>query len=203
MPDLKNAAKVGSNMNGCLIWAMTGFIVFLGMSIGSAYMVFMGLLVGGAMLGGKAVAGNKKESSNRSLTQYSNKSFNDEDRKESISQLRNQADRSQTAQAASSTKHMSSHLNQKPSRSPTQLNQKTMNDQPSNSDLIAQIERLSELKKKDYLSDEEYSAMKAKLISMLSSRAVNVASQAETSNPEAQTEIELREKTNFSVDDLI
>lgn len=200
MPNLKNAAEVGSNMNGCLIWALIGIFVFVGISVGSGYMVFMGLLVGGAMLGGKAMAGNKKDSSKQVSSMNSNESYSFDERKALISDLRSQSDKSASTQGGLASNYMKQDLDQS---LPSSVD-RSFNTPSAGVDLVAQLEKLAELKKKGYLSDEEYSTMKANVISQPTSSDKTMDSLINHLNPDAQnSRSESRRKSNFSADDLI
>ena len=204
MPDLKNAAEVGSSMNGCLIWGILGFVVFVGFSVGSPYIVFMGLLSGGAMLGGKALAGNKKDSSKQVSSISSNQSYSFDQPNTPISDLRSQSDRSAFSQSGLASDYMNRDLNQSlPSSIDRSVN--TPTSMPTAGlDLADQLEKLAELKKKGYLSDEEFSSMKSNVISQSASTDKTIDSLINHSNPDTQDSTgESRRKSNFSVDDLI
>lgn len=204
MPDLKNAAEVGSNMNGCFIWGILGFVVFIGFSVGSPYMVFMGLLSGGAMLGGKALAGNKKDSSKQVSSIRSNQSYSFDERNALISALRSQSDNEASSQSGLASNYMKRDLDQSLSSSVDSSVNAPSSMPTSDLDLVDQLEKLAELKKKGYLSDEEFSSMKSNVISQSTSTDKTIDSLINHSSPGTQDSTsKSRRKSNFSADDLI
>ncbi len=75
-----------------------------------------------------------------------------------------------------------------------------MSNQESTTEVISQIERLAELKKKDYLTEEEYAKMKSELLAKLSDAGEAISS---TEQYTASNDKDIDEKPIFSADDLI
>ena len=211
MPDLKRAAETGSNMNGCLIWALIGGLLFIGISIGSGYLIFMTLLTGGAMLGGKAMKGKQaKDSTNSRINQYpQNPSI--ESRKDLIKSLPTTSSNSRVLNSSKSDNLPASPNNSLPPhrRVPASSTQKSTNANPANKakerDLINQLERLAELKTNGHITDEEFNILKSKAFEKpIITKEDNATDYTiESVGQVSPQEADITKKKSFTPEDLI
>ena len=204
MPNIKNAAEAGANMNGCLIWAVIGFVLFLGASIGSSYLMFMGLILGGAMLGGKALSATKTNNVNNDLFEYSNKSFVIEESMNIAPEVEVQTetvkDFRDAGMSTSNQFKTSSYLSQ----SIEETNKTPRFNQASETnsfDLVNELERLADLKSNGYLSEKEYSDLKANIIYKSKFKLDNKKNQDDY--PSNQENNAIQAQKEFTPDDLI
>ena len=211
MPDLKRAAETGSNMNGCLIWALIGGLFFIGISIGNDKLIFMTLLTGGAMLGGKVIKDKQaKDSTNSRINQYP-KNPSIEGRKDLIKSLPTTSSYSRVLNSSKSDNLPASSNNSLPPhrRVPAISTQKSINANPANKatelDLINQLERLAELKSNGHISDEEFNVLKSKAFEKTVIKKEDNASDCtiESVMQISPQEADITKKKSFTPEDLI